>query len=196
MLRRTCRTLVAAAAVLAPQWSAAEGPADLTGHWVLNSELSGDIEGRIKEAAGSQYMSGGPTWAAETWFPWGTSFSEGQRVEARVFLLATIPALQHVELEVSGQEVKTIHGDAGVRIFHLTRKSAGTSGLTGERVTRQAVWKDGKLTLESKGKEGGLTELLTPVPSRHQMTYALRLDTKPLEKPLELALVYDRAPSD
>jgi hypothetical protein len=172
-----------------------EGPADLAGPWRLNRELSGDIAARIAEAAGSQYMSGGPTWAAETWIPWGTSFGEGERVAVREFLLATIPALQEVEIEVSPAEVKTVHGEAGVRIFNLTRKSAGTSAITGERVMRQAAWRSGQLSLESKGKEGGLTELLTLVPARNQLTYAMRLETKTLDKPLELALVYDRAPA-
>ena len=73
--------------------SAEEAPA-LSGTWKLNHQLSEDIEAKIKAAAGSQYMSGGPSWATETWFPWGTSFSEGQRLQVRDVLLATVPALE------------------------------------------------------------------------------------------------------
>lgn len=185
-------TIVVAAALAVPPGARSEDAPKLAGRWTLNRELSGDIVARIAEAAGSQYMSGGPSWAAETWIPWGTSFSEGERVAVREFLLATVPALQQVELEVSAQEIKTIHGESGVRIFNLTRKSAGTSAITGERVARQALWKGGQLSLESKGKEGSFTELLSLVPGRDQLTYALRLENKLLEKPLELALVYDR----
>jgi hypothetical protein len=173
--------------------SAAEEAPALSGSWTLNRELSGDIVAKINEIAGSQYMSGGPSWAAETWFPWGTNFSEGQRVSMREFLLATVPAFQAVEIEQSPEEIKTIHGEAGVRIFHLKRASAGTSAMTGERVTRQARWQGAQLVLDSKGKEGRLAEVLTPVPSRNQLTYALRLEQKLLKAPLEVSLVYDRA---
>lgn len=189
------RSAAAAVAVLlsVPSATRAEDPPPLAGKWTLNRELSQDIEARITEAAGSQYMSGGPNWAAETWIPWGTSFSEGQRIEVRAFLLATVPALARLELEISPREIKTIHGEAGVRIFNLTRKSAGTSAMTGETVARQARWQGQQLVLESKGKDGSFRELFSPVPARNQLTYALRLETKQLEKPLEVGLVYDRA---
>lgn len=65
--------------------------------------------------------------------------------------------------------------------------------MTGERVTRQARWQGAQLVLDSKGKEGRLAEVLTPVPSRNQLTYALRLEQKLLKAPLEVSLVYDRA---
>ena len=172
--------------------SAQEAP-DLSGHWALNHQLSDDVTAKIEAAAGSQYMSGGPNWATETWIPWSTGFSEGQRLGVREFLLATAPALQNLQIEQSEREVKTIHGDAGVRIFNLTRFSAGTSAMTGERVTRQARFQGGQLVLESKGKESRLTEALTSVPARNQLTYALRLEQKLLKAPLELSLVYDRA---
>jgi hypothetical protein len=47
--------------------------------------------------------------------------------------------------------------------------------------------------LESRGEEGRFLELLTPVPTRNQLTYALRLEHKLLKAPLEVSLVYDRA---
>src|SRR5262245_9056071 len=163
--------------------SAAQDAPDLSGAWKLNHQLSDDVTAKITAAAGAQYMSGGPSWAAETWFPWGTSFTEGQRVSVREFLLATVPALQAVEVEQSAKEVKTIHGDTGVRIFNLTRPSAGTSAMSGETVTRQARWQGEQLVLESKGKESKLTEALTLVPARNQLTYAIRLEYKLLKAP-------------
>jgi len=183
----------AALAMLVSGTSAAQDAPALSGSWTINRELSGDLVAKINEVAGSQYMSGGPSWAAETWFPWGTSFSESQRVSVREFLLATVPALQAVEIEQTAAEVKTIHGESGVRIFNLTRASAGTSAMSGERVTRQARWQGPQLVLESKGKEGKLVEVLTLVPARNQLTYALRLEQKLLKGPLEVSLVYDRA---
>lgn len=182
-------TLLLCAAV-----SRAEDPEALAGQWALNRGLSQDIEARIKEAAGSQYMADAGSWAADTWIPWGgTKLGEGQRVEVREFLLATVPALQRLGLEVSPLEIKTIHGEAGVRIFNLTRTSAGTSAMTGETVARQARWQGSQLVLETKGKDSHLTEVITPVPTRRQITYALRFEAKLLKKPLDVTMVYDRA---
>ena len=184
--------LVAFMLLLVSSASAAEDAPNLSGAWKLNRELSDDIVAKINAVAGSQYVSGGPNWAAETWFPWGTSFGEGQRLGVREFLLATVPVLQALEIEQTAREVKTIHGETGVRIFNLTRASAGTSAMSGERVTRQARWQGQQLALESKGKDSRLSELLTLVPARNQLTYALRLEQEALKAPLEVSLVYDR----
>ena len=110
----------------------------------------------------------------------------------RKFLLAAVPALSDLEFEVSPVEIKTTHGETGVRIFNLTRKSAGNSGLTGEKVTRGARWQGSQLVLESKGKDSLLTETITVSTEEHRMTYALRFEAKILEKPLEISMVYDR----
>jgi hypothetical protein len=168
-------------------------PPDLSGVWTLNPSLSQDFAEKIKAAAGSASMSGGPSWATETWIPWTGGFSEGQRVGLREFLLATVPAFQTLEIEQTAREVKTVHGEDGVRIFNLTRSSAGTSALGGETVTRQARWQETQLVLESKGKEGRFLELFAPVPERGQLSYVLRLEHKLLKEPLEVNLVYDRA---
>jgi hypothetical protein len=173
----------------------AADPPDLNGAWNLNASLSQDIAEKIKLAAGSASMSGSVSWATETWIPWTGGFSEGQRVEMREFLLATVPALQAVEIEQSPQEVKTVHGESGVRVFNLKRSSAGSSAMTGETVTRQARWQGEQLVLESKGKESRLLELLTLVPTRNQLNYAIRLEHKLLKQPLEVSLVYDRGVS-
>ena len=184
---------LAAVAFLLSAGRAAAQPPDLSGVWNLNASLSQDIAEKIKAAAGSASMSGGVSWATETWIPWTGGFSEGQRVEMREFLLATVPALQAVEIEQTAQEVKTVHGEAGVRLFNLTRTSSGTSALSGQTVTRQARWQGTQLVLESKGKESRLLEVLTLVPARNQLNYALRLEHKLLKAPLEVSLVYDRA---
>jgi hypothetical protein len=192
MSNRFALPLVTALLLSAPAARAQDLQA-LAGQWIMNRELSGDIEAKIKEAAGSQYMANAGSWAADTWIPWGgTKFGEGERVEVRQFLLASVPALQRLEIEVSPIEIKTIYGQDGVRIFNLTRTSAGTSVITGEKVVRHARWQGQQLVLESKGKESQLTEIITPVPARKQITYALKFEAKLLEKPLELNMAYDR----
>lgn len=163
----------------------------LTGTWRLNHELSQDLAGHVKAVAGSEQMSGGPrTWATETWLPWKANFSEGERLSVRDFLLAAVPAFEAIEIDLGADEVKTIHGEAGSRIFNLKRSSAGTSALSGETVKRQARLEAGRLVLESKGKEGEFREAFTLDGAR--LVYVLRLEQKRLKQPLEARLVYDR----
>jgi hypothetical protein len=175
--------------------TSAEGPPAAKGVWILNRKLSGDIEGRIKDAAGSQFMTGsGPGWAPpETWLPLGVKFDDAERLEVRKFLLAVVPVLQRLEIEVSPTEVKTIHGEDGARIFSRTRKNAGSSAMTGQTVMRHATLQGAQLLLESKGKDSLLTETITVGAEGQQMTCVLHFEAKLLEKPLDLNLVYDRA---
>jgi hypothetical protein len=192
MSSRFAMPLVTALLLSAPA-TRAEDPPLLAGQWIMNRELSGDIEAKIKEAAGSQFMQNAGGFAADTWIPWGgTKFGETERIEVRAFLLASVPALLRLEIEVAPSEIKTIHGPDGVRIFNLTRTSAGTSAVTGEKVTRHARWQGQQLVLETKGKDSLLTEVITAVPTRKQITYALKFEAKLLEKPLELSMAYDR----
>jgi hypothetical protein len=173
--------------------SAAQNAPDLTGVWTLDRGSSDDIAAKIKEAAGPESMSGGPgiTRGVETWIPW-TGSGEAKRVGLREFLLSTAPALETLEIQQTATEVKTIHGEAGVRIFNLTRESAGTSAATGEKVTRRAQWQGQTLSLESKG-DGKLVETLTLDPAAGQLKYALRFEQKQLKSPLELHLAYTRS---
>jgi hypothetical protein len=180
--------------MLASGMSAAQDAPNITGVWTLDRGSSDDITAKIKEAAGPEYMSGGPglTRGVETWIPW-TGSGEAKRVGLREFLLSTVPALQTVEIQQGAAEVTTIHGESGVRIFNLTRESAGTSAASGERVTRRAHWQGHELSLESKGKEGKLTEALAFDPAAGQLKYTLRLEHKQLKAPLELRLLYTRS---
>ena len=157
----------------------------LAGTWRLNRELSQDLAGHIKAVAG-----GPQTWATETWLPWKANFSEGERLTVRDFALAAVPAFETVEIERGADEVRTIHGEAGSRLFYLKRTSAGTSAISGETVKRQARLEGSQLQLESKGKEGEFLETFTLEGGR--LVYVLHLEQKRLEKPLDARLVYDR----
>ena len=171
--------------------AAAQDAPGLAGTWRLNHQLSQDLADHVKAVAGSAQMSGGPqTWATETWLPWKANFSEGERLTVRDFLLAAVPAFETVEIEQGADEVRTIHGEAGARIFNLKRTSAGTSAISGETVKRQAKLEGGQLLLESKGKEGEFRESFSIEMGR--LVYVLHLEQKRLEKPLDARLVYDR----
>jgi hypothetical protein len=196
-MRHRFFTLAGSAILLAALSVRAQEPSSaLNGHWSLNRQLSQDMAAKIKEAAGSQYMTGsGPGWAPpETWLPIGVKFNEHERLEVRKFLLATIPVFDNLQFELTPTEIKTIHGDAGVRIFNLSRATAGTSALSGEKVMRQARWEGQKLILESKGKESRMVETITVSTEEKRISYALHFEAKILEKNLDLNLVYDRAP--
>jgi hypothetical protein len=171
--------------------TAAQDAPTLAGTWRLNRQLSQDLSDHVKAVAGSAQMSGGPqTWATETWLPWKANFSEGERLTVRDFLLAAVPAFETVEIAQGADEVRTVHGEAGLRIFNLKRTSAGTSAMSGETVKRQAKLQGGQLLLESKGKDGEFRESFTLEGGR--LVYVLHLEQKRLEKPLDARLVYDR----
>jgi hypothetical protein len=170
-----------------------DGPAGFEGHWTLNHGESDDLAARIKDAAGSASMSGRPSWASETWVPWSGGFDEPERVSLREMMLATVPEFDTLEIRQQADEIRTVHGEAGSRIFHLKRASSGSSVLTGETVKREARVDGNRLVLESKGKEGEFHETFTPEPSADRLVYVLRLEHKSLKAPLEARLVYERA---
>lgn len=184
------RAAAALAALLAtPPVGAA--PPDFNGEWRLNREASDDVAAKVKQAAGSQYVSGAKGFGSFTIFPW-TSFSEGQRVLLRDVLLAGVSAFEQLEIEQAEDEVKTVHGEDGVRIFNLKRASAGTAMLTGEKVKREARWQGEQLVLESSSGKLHTTEVLTRYAERDQVIDVFRIEMDLLEHPLELKLVYDR----
>jgi hypothetical protein len=189
MFTRVAALVVFGAAAAA---SAQDTPG-LGGRWALNHERSQDLASRIKEVAGSETMAGGPSWSDNTWIPWGADFKEGERLSVREFLLGAVPAFDSVEIQPRADEVTTVHGAGASRIFRLSRASAGTSALSGETVKRQASFEGGTLVLESKGKEGLFRETFTLEPAG-TLVYQLHLKQKRLKAPLEVRLVYDRAP--
>jgi len=171
---------------------AAEAP-NLSGTWKLNHALSDDPAAKVKEAAGAEYIEGGPSWATETWFPWGTKFNEGERVLLRDVLLGAVRGLERIEVEQTASEIKTVYGEEGLRVFYLTRAASGTNLVTGETVKRTAQWKGAELVLESAGKKGKAREVLSLLPAKNQLVNVLHLEMDPLKHPMDVRLVYDRA---
>lgn len=192
-LHSTAALAALASLLLAAAPARAAGPPDFSGEWKLDREASDDVEAKAKQAAGSQSMSGAPSWGSVTVLPWGSKFSEGQRVMFRDVLLAGVAALADLKIEQTATEIKTIHGDAGVRIFNLGRASTGTAVLTGDKVTRRARWKGEQLVLESSSGKLKTAETLTRYTERDQVIVAFHYEMELLEHPLDLKLVYDRA---
>ena len=168
-------------------------PPNLSGVWKLNHELSDDADAKIKAAAGSQYVQGRPEFAAETILPWGRKFNEGERLLLRDVLVGAVHELETLELEQTAAEVKTIHGEAGVRIFYLKREGTGSSLVTGESVRRHAEWEADKLVLKSDGGKTKTREVFTLAPDRAQLVHLLHVEMDLLKHAIDLRLVYDRA---
>jgi hypothetical protein len=177
--------------------SLAAAPPDFSGAWKINRGLSDDAEAKVKDAAGSAYVQGAPSWASETVLPWGRKFDENERLSLREVLLGAVEGLATVEVEQTPSEIKTIHGEDAVRVFYLKREGTGSTVLTGETVRRKARWKGEQLVLESEGGKTKVVEVLTLVPSRNQLIHLLHLEMDLLKSPIDLKLVYDRdaAPS-
>jgi hypothetical protein len=191
--RRWRRASLAAASLL---WlgagSSRAAEPNLSGAWKLNHALSDDAAAKVKEAAGAEYIQGGPSWATETWFPWGRKFNEDERVLLRDVLVSAVRALEHIEVEQSASEIRTVFGEDGVRVYYLARAAAGTNLVTGEKVKRTARWKGTELILESEGGKGKAREVLSLGSTPDQLVHSLHLEMDPLRHPVEMRLVYDR----
>jgi hypothetical protein len=191
--RRRRASLAAAASLL---WlgagSSRAAEPNLSGAWKLNHALSDDAAAKVKEAAGAEYIQGGPSWATETWFPWGRKFNEDERILLRDVLVGAVRSLERIEVEQSATEIKTVFGEDGVRVYSLTRAAAGTNLVTGEKVKRTARWKGAELVLESEGGKGKAREVLSLGSTPNQLVHSMHLEMDPLKHPVELRLVYDR----
>jgi hypothetical protein len=96
--RISCRCHLSA--VVAPRTGpAAESSPNLSGAWKLNHQLSDDAAAKVKEAAGSEYIQGGPSWRRRRGFPWGRKFDEDERVLLRDVLLGAVRGLERIEVE-------------------------------------------------------------------------------------------------
>ena len=185
---------MAAAFAFVFTWSTSDAaePTDFSGAWRINRGLSDDAAAKVKDAAGSAYVQGAPSWASETVLPWGRKFDENERLTLREVLLGAVEGLAAMEVEQTPAEIKMIYGGDALRLFYLKRTGSGSTVLTGETVTRKARWKGEQLVLESEGGKTKVVEVLTLVPSRNQLIHLLHLEMDLLKSPIDLRLVYDR----
>jgi hypothetical protein len=170
---------------------AAEQPS-FAGSWVVNRSLSDDAAAKIAEVAGADTLSGAKTVGGQVFFPRGSYGADVDRLTLRQQLLEAAKTLDRMEVEQEGREIRTIHGEDGVRIFHFDRESTGT-GVSGAKLVRRTRWQGSQLTLESESGKTRALEVLTLVPARNQLIHVVRYEDEHLKKPLELKLVYDRA---
>ena len=171
---------------------AGQSPPDISGLWTINHSLSDDPEAKVAEVAGPDAVAGARTFGGQVFFPRASYGADVDRVNLRKFLLTVVASLERLEIEQTPDEVKTIFGDE-VRIFNLKRASTG-SNAAGVKLTRRTRWQGEQLILESESGKTKLIEVLSLVPTRAQLIHAVRYEADVFKKPLDLKLVYDRAP--
>ena len=113
-------------------------------------------------------------------------------MELRQFLLDSVAALDQMEIEQTAAELKTIHGEDGVRIFYFGREGTGATAA-GSKLVRRIRWQEAQIVLESESEKTKLVEILTLLPAGDQLVHALRMESDLFEKPLDLRLFYVRA---
>ena len=111
--------LAATLSLLIPAANQAQGTPDFSGSWKINRPLSDDARAKVAEVAGPDTIAGGGRtlgWNAFLPRDYGSGVD---RVNVREFLMKAVSGLEEFEIEQTADEVKTIHGDEGVRIFNL-----------------------------------------------------------------------------
>jgi hypothetical protein len=190
---REVKARVLLALLALPALAAAEepGPPALAGTWILDRAASDDVAAKVRESAGSQYVKGAKSWGSETLLPWGSD-REDERILLRDLLLDGLRVLERMEIEQTPTELRTIHGEDGLRVFYLERAGTGTGVFTGEKQSRRVRWKGNQLFLEAKSGKSKVKETLT-LASPDRLVHELHADLKLFERPLVLKLVYARA---
>jgi hypothetical protein len=176
-----------------PGRARAEGPPNFSGSWTINRSLSDDVTARVAEAAGADAVAGAHTFGGITFLPRSSYGKDVDRVSLRQLLIDSVAALDHLEITQTADEVKVIQGEDGIRTFYAKRDSTGVA-LDGAKLTRRMRFEGEQLKLESENGKRRTIELLTLVPARSQLIHAIHFEHELLKKPLELKLVYDRAP--
>jgi precorrin-2 methylase len=195
MTQRPPAPALVALALAAPLALFAQAPTpDFSGQWELNRGLSDDAAAKVKEVAGPNDVAGAKTVGGQTFFPRASYGKDVDRVNLRQFLLEAVAGLSALEIEQTAAEIKTVHGEDGVRIFPFGREGAGLS-VEGAVLKRRTRWQGEQLVLESESGKTRLLEVLSPLPARRQLVYSLRYEAEVFKKPLEVRLVYDRAPA-
>ena len=171
----------------------AEGPPDFSGSWAINRSLSDDAAARVAEVAGPDDVASPATLGGWSFLPRSSYGKDVDRVSLRKLLLDSVAALDHLEIEQSPDGIKVMQGEEGVRRFYVNRESTGEA-LDGGKLTRRMSFEGEQLKLESVNGKKRAIELLTLVPARSQLIHAIHYENELFKKPLELKLVYDRAP--
>ena len=186
--RGAARCAVAALVLAAPADGADERP-DFSGKWTLAPKISDDIQTRIEEATGRSQVKGAGGLGL---LPRAGAEREAERMELRRFLLDRVTLFESLEIEQSPADIKIVHGAEDVRIFYFDREHV-RNDRQGRKLRCRTRWDGPRLVIEEEGEDRTrIVDVLVLVPSRSQLVHGLRVESRTLEKPLELNLAYDK----
>lgn len=183
--------LAIAFAVFASLTALAQNQPDYSGTYTLNTKLSDDALAKVEVASGSAQLKGGGQGEVQRLIPRSTDASEVERVRLREFLLDRATALQDLKIEQTPKEITIIHGEEDVRIFYFGRDHV-RNDRRGRKLQCKSRFEGGRLIVEELGDDKTrIVDVLTLVPSRHQIVYGILFENQHLREPLQLNLVYD-----
>jgi len=158
---------------------AAQPRPDLAGRWVRNVDQSQSFKDKMAMVAD----------------PLGGHRDQPERRYFYAWLKGVFAQIDHLEIELSGNEAKIIFGDDMVRIFYLDRKHMRQSP-EGVKIQAASHWVDGDLVVEQAGEQGTkTTERFSLLEGGNQLAHLLRLEDKRLSEPLQIRTVFDRVPA-
>lgn len=171
---------------------AAGEPTSFAGTWKLAPRISDDVQSKIEAATGGAQLSGAGGIGGVGLLPSQSTKRDVERIELRQFLLDYMGLLAELEIEQTPGDIKLIRGE-DVRIFYFDREHV-RSDHRGRKLQCRTRWQGAQLVIEEQGEadKTRIIDMLTLVPSRNQLIHAIRVETKTLEKPLEVSLAYDK----
>ena len=193
LLPRSRRALFPAL-LLAAAPAGAQAPADFSGSWVINTKLSDDVKSKVEAAAGPESMTGAHGVGGVGLLPRPGDVKEAKRVELRQFLLDRVGLYDLVDIKQTATEITIAHGDEDVRIFYFGREHV-RNDAQGRKLRCRNRWDGSQLVIEEEGEDKNrVIQVLTAVPQRNQLIHNVRFENPALKEPLDLKLLYDRAP--
>jgi hypothetical protein len=193
LLPRSRRALFPAL-LLAAAPAGAQAPVDFSGSWVINTKLSDDVKSKVEAAAGPESMTGAHGVGGVGLLPRPGDVKEAKRVELRQFLLDRVGLYDLVDIKQTATEITIAHGDEDVRIFYFGREHV-RNDAQGRKLRCRNRWDGSQLVIEEEGEDKNrVIQALTAVPQRNQLIHNVRFENQALKEPLDLKLLYDRAP--
>lgn len=149
---------------------------DLSGEWKLDTAKSDDAESEILKGAGEDTTH-------------GLSHLERGRVLERLVSLAR--SSDRIEIEQTQEDFQISDRGENVRIYYLDGRKHPRQTPWGASLEAQVEWRDGSLTVRSRGEEVGEV-VETFGLEGHQLVLIVRIRNRLFEEEIAIRHYYDR----